>query len=575
MGIPGRRKLFAAILFFCSQFAFSQSKYLDSLHQLLQGQKEDSNKINLLTAIGTTNLYNNPETALAYAHKALILSTKLQYLPGLMNSGFILSSSYTTLGNYPLAIDYGYKTLTLAKKSRQPLQIIWANAQLAQCYFYLGDYKTSLQFDRNILAVVQKYFPDSAAFVYSDLSKIFERTGHPDSALIYANKCYDQIKKWQYQNWYTVIYPVLGNAYASVKKYDSALYYLRMGIPICTIKENTTDLIDIYNSIANIYYILHNNDSVIHYAKNIVALKTTFSYPNGLLRAAEQLTEIYGSLNEPDSTLKYLRIASGIKDSLFNRDKTIAIQNIAYKEQEKQKAIEDAQLRLKNQFTLYFVIALCAIVLITGYVLFRLRRSKQLQNMRNSIANDLHDDIGSTLSSISILNELAKSKAPGAIPLLNSIGESTVTIQENMNDIVWAVNPGNDAFANVLQRMNQFAFEILDARNVETIIQNDDAVKNIRLTMVQRKNLYLFFKEVINNIAKHANAKKVMIQIHKKHNFLEMIIEDDGKGFNTIEVFHSNGMNTLKKRAIELNAVYTLSSKINSGTQVKLSFKIT
>ena len=87
--------------------------------------------------------------------------------------------------------------------------------------------------------------------------------------------------------------------------------------------------------------------------------------------------------------------------------------------------------------------------------------------MRNSIADDLHDDIGSTLSSISIMSELAKAKSPEALSLLASIGESTITIQENMSDIVWAIKSENDRFENVLQRMNQFASEILDAKNIE------------------------------------------------------------------------------------------------------------
>ena len=136
--------------------------------------------------------------------------------------------------------------------------------------------------------------------------------------------------------------------------------------------------------------------------------------------------------------------------------------------------------------------------------------------MRNSIADDLHDDIGSTLSSISIMSELAKAKSPEASPLLASIGESTISMQENMSDIVWAIKSENDRFENVLQRMNQFASEILDAKNIALDFTSDASLSTSRLTMKQRKNLYLFFKEAINNAAKHSDAKKISVSYFSK-----------------------------------------------------------
>jgi signal transduction histidine kinase len=93
--------------------------------------------------------------------------------------------------------------------------------------------------------------------------------------------------------------------------------------------------------------------------------------------------------------------------------------------------------------------------------------------------------------------------------------------------------------------------------------------------MEKRKNLYLFFKEAINNAAKYSAAQNVIVRVHKKGVAIEMVIEDDGRGFDTNQVFTSNGMNTLKRRATELNASHTITSQLNKGTQIYLSFKIT
>src|SRR5882672_2088641 len=104
---------------------------------------------------------------------------------------------------------------------------------------------------------------------------------------------------------------------------------------------------------------------------------------------------------------------------------------------------------------------------------------------------------------------------------------------------------------------------------------NDTSLAASKLTMEQRKNFYLFFKEVINNAAKYADAKKVSVCIAQKDHYVEMNIRDDGKGFDTSTIFSGNGMNTLKKRAEELNGDFKITSNINEGTVVQLKFKIT
>jgi len=127
---------------------------------------------------------------------------------------------------------------------------------------------------------------------------------------------------------------------------------------------------------------------------------------------------------------------------------------------------------------------------------YRITQLFKVQTILNSIAGDLHDDIGSSLSSISIMNQLAKSKSPEALSLLNSIGENAAAIHENMSDIMWAINPKNDRFANVLQRMNHFAKEILEAKNIGYNFTGDEARGDLKLSLAKRKNLYLFLKKL-------------------------------------------------------------------------------
>ncbi len=123
--------------------------------------------------------------------------------------------------------------------------------------------------------------------------------------------------------------------------------------------------------------------------------------------------------------------------------------------------------------------------------------------------------------------------------------------------------------------MKQFAIEILDPKNIELHFTSDTSVPGSKLTMEQRKNFYLFFKEVINNAAKYSDAKKVSVSIGQKSHQIEMNITDDGKGFDPAVIPAGNGMGTLKKRAAELSAYFNIQSCISKGTVVQLHFKIT
>lgn len=573
-----QNKILFSILFLWSFEGSAQNKlaeYVNVKKKAILTQKEDTTKVNLLTQISVAYSFSYPDTSLVYAHQAIDLAEKINFERGILNANRSLIRSLTNLGNFPLALDFGFKAHTLAKKIGSPRDIIFATGNLAECYFNLGDYNTCLRYDRDIVKIVKEFHPDSIAFIWADMSKVFEAMNQSDSAIFYAKESYKVLKRWKFADRRGYMYNIMGNAFASKGNYDSALFYYKIGVPISIRRSFAIDKIDLYNGIANIYKAKGNLDSALWYSKKVLLDKSGNSYPNRSLKAANMLALIYESKNKPDSTLKYLRIAIGLKDSLFNREQTIAVQNLTYKELEKQKEIVASKLELRSQFKIYFLLAgFIALLVIAGIVL-RNSRQKQLQNMRNSIADDLHDDIGSTLSSISILSELAKEKSPEAIALLDSIGENTLSIQENMSDIVWTLTSKNDRFENVLHRMNQFASEIFEAKNIELDFTSDDSLSTSRLTMRQRKNFYLFFKEVINNAAKYSDAKKVSVNISQKEQHVEMNISDNGKGFDTTKIFSGNGMSTLRKRGEELNGYFKIQSHLNEGTAVQLKFKIT
>jgi signal transduction histidine kinase len=562
----------------------AQNKYIDSLKKVLPTQKADSNKVKTLINLSESYKFFSPDSALAYGQRALSLSEKLHSDADIFWSIVAINKALYLLGNYALELDYAFKAYPLGTKLNDPQAFGRSNGMMGDCYSNLGEYSTALSYYRKILWVAEKEkLSNDLPFLYSALVPVFINLHQNDSALVYAKKGYELLKqnsslnKGDYDSKYAKSFSsrYLGEAYAGKADYDSSLFYYRLSLPFYENIWMASLKIDVYIDMAIAYKEKNRLDSATWYAKKALTEKMIKAYPVALLKAANTLTAIYELKNKPDSTLKYLRIAFGIKDSLFNRGKTVAVQNIFLKEEEKKRAVQDAETTLQNRYRTYTLVALLIILFIVAGIIIRNKRIKQLQNMRNSIADDLHDDIGSTLSSIGIMSELAKAKSPEALSLLASIEESTIAMQENMSDIVWAVNPKNDRFENVLQRMNQFASEILEAKNIALDFTSDASLSALRITMEQRKNLYLFFKEAINNAAKYSDAKNVSVCITQKDHQVEMNISDNGKGFDTSKIFNGNGISTLRKRGAELCADFKIQSLIKEGTVVKLKFKIT
>lgn len=577
-----------SILVLCSFAAHTQTRgryaggaSVDSLKEVLATQIADTNKVRTLFYLSYFYRWHYPDSSLYYAQQALDLSETINYEVGIFWSLSAICGASTLVGNYPLEIEYAFKALALSKKLNQPRMTGFANGMLSDYYYNLGEYDSSLSYWREVMKIIEQWFPYEMYVSWGGLSRIYDRMNQPDSAMLYAKKAYEKIKTDQSLNKYwdprqvPLIYTCLGNAFAGKDEYDSALVYYRKSTLLSANKFWEIHLIDNYNGVATVYKATGKLDSAVWYAKKVLATKIAKSYPVSALKAANLLSDVYELKNRPDSTLKYIRTAIGFKENLFNREKIMAIQNVHYKEQENQKAIADAKLKLRSKFIMCFSLAVFIAVLVIVIIVFRNNRQKQLQNMRNSIADDLHDDIGSTLSSISILSELAKEKSPEAKSLLTSIGESTISMQENMSDIVWAIKSENDRFENVLHRMNQFASEIFEAKGIALDFTSDPSLFTSRLTMKQRKNLYLFFKEAVNNAAKHSDAKNISIHIFQKDHQVEITIKDDGKGFDTSQRFHGNGMSTLKKRMEELSGYLKIHSQINEGTVVSLKFNIT
>jgi signal transduction histidine kinase len=214
--------------------------------------------------------------------------------------------------------------------------------------------------------------------------------------------------------------------------------------------------------------------------------------------------------------------------------------------------------------------------------LFRLRvaRVRREYALRDRIAMDLHDEVGSTLSGINLTANVARKRLDSdtdqASELLDEIAEHTSNTMDAMHDIVWAINARYDDLDSMVARMREHAARVCEVKDIQLRFTADERASKVRLNMVQRRNTYLVFKEALNNALKYAQCTQIEVDL-RMDGQLVLTIKDNGRGFirevaeGTLGGSH-NGLRNMHKRAHEIGGQVEITTAPRQGTQIRFRF---
>ncbi len=205
---------------------------------------------------------------------------------------------------------------------------------------------------------------------------------------------------------------------------------------------------------------------------------------------------------------------------------------------------------------------------------YRLRRLIELERVRTRIASDLHDDIGSNLSLIAGLSEVLRQQARQAdsqiAERLSVIANASRQSVEAMGDIVWAVNPKRDNVIDLAHRMRRFANDSLTARNIQFHFDAPRANQNAKINAGVRREVFLVFKESVNNIARHSGCKSAQASLKIERGMIILKLSDDGRGFDEASTDHGQGLDSMRRRAEKVGGRLDVISQPGAGTTVIL-----
>jgi signal transduction histidine kinase len=237
-----------------------------------------------------------------------------------------------------------------------------------------------------------------------------------------------------------------------------------------------------------------------------------------------------------------------------------------------------APLHLRWWFILLCVLLLA--VAVFALVRYREQQLRRMIRMRDRIATDLHDEVGSNLSSI-VLFSTAVGKHADTMPeyaagMLQRIKDNSKRAMESMNDIVWSVNSGHDSMEDLVDRMRAFAEPLCEAAGITVEFDVDAVPLTRKLAMDQRKNLYLIFKEAVNNAVRHGRCQRITVTLRSVKDLLELAVTDDGSGVSETAArgvsLGGNGLGNMARRAREVGGEVQVVPGHNGGTTVLFRF---
>jgi signal transduction histidine kinase len=474
-----------------------------------------------------------------------------------------LSRIYSQQKMDNIALEYLNKAIDLNLKNKDTSALIINYINGSTLYYQMKNKTGEEKFNREGLRLA-KLSNNSYLQIglCTNLAAMFEDRQNYDSSIIYNQRAYLFAKK--YGSPIKSVYPLIGLVACYVKKnnFNEANNYLKLISENLDIKKISID------------------QELLITEQKIKVFKGLGKY-----KEATELFTLYNKLS--DSTI-----------NIATQERVLEFNN-KLKKAESEKVILEKEVKIGHQKTWLYVLSISALaLLLSGFLFFRYQNKKQEAknqkiellekenefiaiksslegqlNERVRISKEIHDDLGSSLTTISLLSEILKTKIDETkIPEVNKISLTSARMVDSMNEIVWALNIQNDTLDSLVAFIRKYARDFLQDTPIKLVFE-ENVTQDFSLQGNVRRSIYLVVKEAINNVVKHADAQNVKLNIQADNEKLSIIIEDDGKGLNEAKKsIFGNGLKNMKQRMEDIGGSFEINH--SNGFKVQIEYSL-
>jgi two-component system, NarL family, sensor histidine kinase UhpB len=494
--------------------------------------------------------------------------------------------AYRNLGNKDKAMEFALKAIEIQEKNDFPIKFLDAGPYglIAGVLKGYKKPKEALKYAEKALEVsLKKKDIQTIGIQENRLGNIYDDMNQEEEALKHYLIGLEYARKANYLLLQTDLLSNVGRTYANLGNPKKGEPFLLENEKICRQLESPVALQSACGILGEYYTEQKEFFKAEKYLIEAYELNKSIDDISDKIYTTEVLSDFYSKINNYKKAYQLLKEFNALKDSSAKSESEELSRDLLAKYETEKK---EAEIKLLNeekknadfQRNAILTGSLLAI-LIAGLVFFsfsnrnKLKRFEEQQKLRNRIAADLHDEIGSTLSSISILSEMVafqQQKGQFKPEIMQQVSDDARTVINKMDDIIWTINPENDTIQNLETRLKTFAIPLFESKDIDFKFDFSKDLENLKIDMSKRRDIYLILKEAINNLIKYSQCKNALINAKIEDKSLIMSIKDDGIGFDTNAESVRNGQRNMKLRAEKIGGDLVVKSEVGMGTEMVL-----
>lgn len=579
---------------------------------------------------------SDTEKAMDYAMQSLVLAKQLDFVSGKTYAYNTVGIILQDKGEYKQALLYLDSSLHIARSANDTYAIAMSTNNIGLVHLEQGNYENAL---RNLqdAAKLREQIGDKRgeAGSYNNLGLVYSYMGQDDKAIGNYRRSLQLKEELGDRQGVANTYLNIGLSYSGLKDTAQERENYRRALEIYISIDDKKGQSMVYNNFGEVFleegdsaralvylekaYALRKErgdivgqaqtgtnialclmysgrpDEAETYLRRSIELARTAGSKKESVLAYAGLSQLYVLRGDYRSALDAFRISAAVKDSMFNEESTMHLQEMQAKYETEKSEREILELQAEAEradyernITIIIVSAILLIAGVAGWFRFQRYRAEQekkrelavletKQNERMRIARDMHDDIGSGLSRISLLSEQVKlslnsstGEVGGTLERLTKLATESRQLTGNIGEIIWTMSPKNDTLDGLIAYLRNYASDYLDHADIDCRFSTPDEIPSVPVLAETRRNIFLVVKEALHNIVKHARCSAVNIDVQIAPSSFTISVSDNGTGMEEKRTTGGNGLNNMKKRIADCGGICRMETVPGSGVRVIL-----